>query len=225
MTIPVGPLVEAHSAPRPTHTVIEGQHGRLRPIDPARDTEGLYTLSHGEGAEALWTYLSTGPYEHRADFDAHVATIAASSNDPVYWAVADRDDRAVGWLSLMRIDPRHRVIEIGFILYTPALQRTALATEAQYLVARHVFETLGYRRYEWKCNDLNAPSKRAAVRFGFTYEGLFRQHMIVKGRNRDTAWFSMLDHEWPAMKARYEAWLARENFDAHGRQRRPLREV
>ena len=119
----------------------------------------------------------------------------------------------------MRVDATHRVIEVGNILYTPAMQRTIGATEAQYLFARYVFDDLGYRRYEWKCNDLNAPSKRAALRLGFAFEGVFRQHMIVKGRNRDTAWFSMLDSEWPARRAAFERWLAPENFDAAGRQK------
>ena len=222
---PVGSLVPDHSAPRPIHAVIEGRYGRLRPLDPARDTDRLYALSHGAESESQWAYLFTGPYPDKSAFDAHVATIAAGANDPVYWAVADQNDEAVGWLSLMRIDTRHRVIEIGSILYTPAMQRTPLATEAQYLMARHVFETLGYRRYEWKCNDLNAPSKRAAVRFGFSYEGLFRQHMIVKGRNRDTAWFAMLDRDWPARKAVFETWLAPENFDEGGVQRTKLEPV
>ena len=122
----------------------------------------------------------------------------------------------------MEIRPAMRVVEVGHIVYSPALQRTPLATEAQYLLARYAFETLGYRRYEWKCNALNAPSRRAALRFGFTFEGIFRQHMIVKGRNRDTAWFSMLDSEWPARKAAFERWLAPENFDSDGRQKTKL---
>ena len=119
----------------------------------------------------------------------------------------------------MRIDPANRVIEVGHVMYTPAMQRTARATEAQYLFAKYVFDALGNRRYEWKCDNLNTPSKRAAGRFGLTFEGVFRQHMIVKGRNRDTAWFAMLDGEWPARKAAYERWLSPDNFDADGRQR------
>src|SRR6185436_18002595 len=130
-----------------------------------------------------------------------------------------------GYCSLMRIEPAHRVIEVGSILYTPTLQRTRGATEAMYLLARYIFEDLGYRRYEWKCNALNAPSRAAALRLGFTYEGIFRQHMIIKGNNRDTAWYSMLDGEWPARKARFEAWLAPSNFDAGGRQRKALSQV
>jgi len=123
----------------------------------------------------------------------------------------------------MRIEPVHRVIEVGSILYTPRLQQTTLATEAMYLMARHVFEDLGYRRYEWKCNALNAPSRRAALRFGFTFEGVFRQHMIVKGKNRDTAWYAMLDTEWPKARAAFEAWLREDNFDANGQQKAKLR--
>ncbi|MEP7383462.1 MAG: GNAT family protein, partial [Gemmatimonadota bacterium] len=207
---------------RPSHVVLEGRFGRLRPLEPARDGDQLYALSHGDEAEAQWAYLFTGPYPDRRDFDAHLTRIAAGTTDPVYWAIADQDDEAVGWLSLMRIEPSHRVIEVGSILYTPAMQRTALATETQYLLARYVFDSLGYRRFEWKCDALNAPSRRAAERFGFTYEGTFRQHMLVKGRNRDTAWYAMLDHEWPDRKARFERWLAPSNFDAAGRQRTSL---
>ncbi len=138
----------------------------------------------------------------------------------MFFAILDRaSGAAVGYAAYMRIEPVHRVIEVGSILYTPQLQRTPLATEAMYLMARHVFEDLGYRRYEWKCNALNAPSRRAALRFGFTFEGIFRQHMIVKGRNRDTAWFSMLDSEWPARKANFERWLDPSNFGPDGRQK------
>jgi RimJ/RimL family protein N-acetyltransferase len=139
--------------------------------------------------------------------------------------VLNRDGRAVGIVTLMEIRPAMRVVEVGHIIYSPALQRTPLATEAQYLLARHAFEELGYRRYEWKCNALNAPSRRAALRFGFTFEAIFRQHMIVKGRSRDTAWFAMLDQEWPARKRAFETWLAPENFTSEGQQKRSLAEL
>lgn len=214
-----GFFVDQTPAPRPTHVVMEGRYCRLRPLDPPRDTDGLYALSHGPEAAWQWAYLFSGPYPDKTAFAAHVATIAAGTTDPVYWAIADKDDRAIGWLSLMRIDTTHRVIEVGSILYTPALQRTPAATEAQFLMMRHVFETLGYRRYEWKCNDLNEPSKKAAVRFGFTFEGLFRQHMIAKGANRNTAWYAMLDCEWPQRRLAFTRWLAPANFDAGGRQK------
>jgi RimJ/RimL family protein N-acetyltransferase len=165
--------------------------------------------------------MGYGPFADEAAFLAWVPERAALA-DPYAYAVIDAEGRAVGIATLMEIRPAMRVIEVGHIVYTPALQRTPLATEAQYLLARYIFETLGYRRYEWKCNALNAPSRRAAERFGFTFEGVFRQHLIVKGRNRDTAWFSMLDSEWPARKAAFERWLAPANFDAAGRQKTSL---
>ena len=147
----------------------------------------------------------------------------ASTRDPLFFTILDRASHSpVGYASYMRIEPAHRSIEVGSILYTPDLQRTAGATEAMYLMVRHVFEDLGYRRYEWKCNALNAPSRRAALRLGFVFEGIFRQHMIIKGCNRDTAWYSMLDSEWPLRKANFEHWLSGENFDADGRQRQSL---
>jgi RimJ/RimL family protein N-acetyltransferase len=191
----------------------------LEPLDPQAHGEALYEGVSGEGGERLWQYLFEGPFADRAAFDAHMKRIAAAE-DPLFFAILDNaSGNAVGYASYMRIEPVHRVIEVGSILYTPRLQQTARATEAMYLMARHVFEELGYRRYEWKCNALNAPSRRAALRFGFTFEGIFRQHMIVKGRNRDTAWFSMLDSEWPARKANFERWLDPSNFGADGRQK------
>lgn len=154
--------------------------------------------------------------------DAWVAK-AIASNDPLFFAVVDRtSSKAVGRQALMRITPEHGVIEIGNICWGEGAARTRIATEALFLFARHAFDELGYRRFEWKCNDLNAPSKAAALRFGFSYEGLFRQHMWVKGANRDTAWFSIVDAEWPGLRAEYERWLAPENFDAQGRQKTHL---
>jgi RimJ/RimL family protein N-acetyltransferase len=145
------------------------------------------------------------------------------SEDPLFHAVVDKATGiAGGRQTFMRITPEHGVIEIGNILWGPPIARTRVATEALYLAAKYVFEDLGYRRFEWKCNDLNAPSKRAARRFGFAFEGVFRQHMWTKGANRDTAWFAMLDREWPAIRAAYERWLAPSNFDAAGRQRSKL---
>jgi RimJ/RimL family protein N-acetyltransferase len=170
------------------------------------------------GHDGLWTYNPFGPFPEPAGFAAWL-TERATLADPYYFAIMDPDGRAIGMTTLMEIRPAMRAIETGHICYSPALQRTPLSTEAHYLLARYVFETLGYRRYEWKCNVLNQPSYRAAPRLGFTYEGLFRQHMIVKGRNRDTAWFSMLDSEWPARKAAFEQWLAPENFGPDGKQK------
>jgi RimJ/RimL family protein N-acetyltransferase len=195
----------------------------LRPLDPARDGAVLYAATHGPERGALWAYLSVSPCNDRAAFAAGVAE-RASSSDPLFFAV-EVEDEARGWLALMRITPGHRVIEVGHVLFSPRLQRTRAATEAVYLLARHVFEDLGYRRLEWKCDALNAPSRRAALRLGFVFEGVFAQHMIVKGRSRDTAWYGMLDRDWPLARRVFEAWLAPENFDADGRQRETLASV
>lgn len=218
----VGPEVETVPARMPFRTTLPGRLVTLTPLTPEAHAEDLYAVvSGGPEAEALWHYMSDGPY---ADFGSFRDAIArkALSADAVFFAVVNKDKRAVGYASLMRIDMPNRCVEVGNILYTPLLQRTAEATEAMYLLAQHVFEDLGYRRYEWKCNALNEPSRRAASRLGFTFEGIFRQHMIIKGRNRDTAWFSMLDGEWPARKAAFERWLAPENFDETGGQVMPL---
>jgi RimJ/RimL family protein N-acetyltransferase len=219
---PIGPLVDTVPARRPGRTALTGRLVTLAPLDPQAHGDSLYEGTRGEAGERLWQYLFEGPFPDRAAFDLHLQRIAASE-DPLFFAILDSAaGRAVGYASYMRIEPIHRVIEVGSILYTPRLQQTALATEAMYLMARHVFEHLGYRRYEWKCNALNAPSRRAALRFGFQFEGIFRQHMIVKGRNRDTAWFSMLDSEWPLRKANFERWLDPSNFDGNGRQKTAL---
>jgi RimJ/RimL family protein N-acetyltransferase len=223
---PVGPLVDPHPAKRPERVTLEGRWVTLAPLDAEAHAKDLFEGSNGDAErERVWTYLFNGPFETPAEFAADVE-LKAKAVDPHYFAVLDNaSGRAAGYASLMRIDPPNRVIEVGGIMYTPALRRTTGGTEAQYLLARYAFDDLGYRRYEWKCNDLNGPSLRAAKRFGFTFEGIFRQHMIVKGRNRDTAWFSMLDREWPARKATYERWLAPDNFDAKGRQKLRLSEL
>ena len=195
----------------------------LEPVDPARHANDLFLAS--EGAPALWDYLAYGPFENQRVFTEWLKERAAS-DDPLFYAVIDRASRqARGMASLMRIVPEHGVIEIGHIWFAPALQRTRQATEAIYLLARHAFDDLGYRRFEWKCDALNLPSRRAAERFGFVFEGVFRQHMVVKGRNRDTAWFSIVDGEWPGVRAAFEAWLSPDNFDDEGQQRRSLSEI
>jgi len=223
--IPLGAPVEGNPARRPCAITLEGRHVRLVPFDALRHAASLYALSHGPEREALWAYLSPAPFPDAAAFARYYGE-AATKADPLLFTIEEAaTGRAVGHATYMRIEPAHRVIEAGNILYTPALQRTPGASEAMYLMARHAFEDLGYRRYEWKCNALNAPSRRAAERLGFTFEGVFRQHMIVKGRNRDTAWFSLLDHEWPRAKAAFEAWLDPENFDENGRQKRRLEDI
>ena len=213
--------IDSQPAPRPRRTTIEGRYVRLVPLDAAAHAEDLWRGACAPEHDGLWTYLFDGPYRERAAFDGALARKAASE-DPLFFAIVGREaGRALGYASFLRIEPAHRVIEVGSILYTPALQRTTGATEAMYLMARHAFEDLGYRRYEWKCDSRNEPSRRAALRLGFTFEGIFRQHMIVKGRNRDTAWYSMLDREWPARKAAFERWLDPANF-ANGIQKTAL---
>jgi RimJ/RimL family protein N-acetyltransferase len=218
---PVGRPVDAAPAPWPEPVTLVGRFGRLEKLDAARHGAALWDALRGH--DWLWTYMFYGPFADEGGFRAWLAE-RESLQDPFYFAVVDRADRPLGLAALMSVRPDMRVIEIGHILLSPALQRSALATEAQYLVARHVFETLRYRRYEWKCDALNAASRAAAARLGFTFEGVFRRHMIVKGRNRDTAWYAMLDTEWPARRRAFERWLAPDNFDAAGRQKLTLSE-
>ncbi|RYE10789.1 MAG: N-acetyltransferase [Hyphomicrobiales bacterium] len=200
-------------ARRPERLVLEGRYARLEPLAAAH-ADALFAAAVPE----RFTYLAEpGPAD--AGAMAQWVANAAQKTDPLYFAVIDKaSGRAEGRQSLMRITPEHGVIEIGGIYWGPAIARGRVTTEALFLHACYIFDELGYRRFEWKCNDLNEPSKAAARRFGFTFEGVFRQHMIVKGQNRDTAWFAMLDSEWPALKARFERWLDPTNFDAAGRQ-------
>jgi RimJ/RimL family protein N-acetyltransferase len=217
MTPPTGPIVDPASARAPQRVTLEGRSIRLEPLAPTHADALFPACARPEDAD-LWAYMGDGPFDSREAFAENIARKSASA-DPLFYALVDpATGLAAGHASLMRIDPPNRVVEVGNIMYGRSLQRSRAATEAIYLLAKYVFEDLGYRRFEWKCNDLNAPSRRAALRFGFAFEGVFRQHMIVKGRNRDTAWYSMLDSEWPARKAAFEGWLAPENFDASGRQ-------
>lgn len=212
---PVGVPVDARPAGRPDRVTLEGRFGRVEHLDAA-NAPSLWQSVRGH--DAIWTYMpSYGPFADAAAFSAWVDD-RARRDDPYSYAIIDPAGRAVGVVALMAIRPPHRVIEVGHVLYAPALQRTPLATEAQYLLARYVFETLHYRRYEWKCDALNSASRAAALRYGFRFEGTFRQHMIAKGRNRDTAWFAMLDSDWPARRQSFERWLAPENFTDEGRQ-------
>ncbi len=221
-TQPVGPAVPSGPARRPERVTLTGRYVDVGPLDAAAHGDALFAATGGAEHGWLWTYLFDGPFTDRAAF-VRALTTKAASQDPFFFAIVDRTTgTAVGMAALMRIEPAHRVIEVGSILYAPALQRTRGSTEAMYLMARYVFEDLGYRRYEWKCNALNEPSRVAALRLGFTFEGIFRQHMIIKGRNRDTAWYSMLDLEWPARRRAFEAWLAPDNFDSDGRQKTRL---
>ena len=215
------PLAHWTSRPRPARVTLEGTYCRLEPLDPARHADQLFAASMQPGAEERFRFLFDVP-QNRAAFDGWIAR-SAQSDDPLFYAVIDRaSGRCEGRQTLMRITPEHGVIEIGNILWNPPIARSRVSTEALFLHARYVFEELGYRRFEWKCNSRNEPSMRAARRFGFTYEGIFRQHMVQKGENRDTAWLSILDHEWPAIRRSFESWLAPANFDATGRQKARL---
>jgi RimJ/RimL family protein N-acetyltransferase len=219
---PVGLPVDQTPAQPPGPVTLEGRYGRIEKLAPHHEAALWKAV---QGHDQTWTYMpSYAPFADAADFSRWFAS-RLKLDDPYSYAVVDRSGQAIGIATLMEIRPAMRVIEVGHIVYSPALQRTPLGTEAQYLLAHYVFETLGYRRYEWKCNALNAPSRRAALRYGFVFEGILRQQMIAKGRNRDTAYFSMLDSEWPARKAAFERWLAPENFDAAGKQKVSLAEL
>jgi len=221
----VGEPVDPSSAPRPRRISMEGRTITLVPLDAHEHLDSLWTNTGGPQNEHLWTYMFEHPFQNRSSFEANLQR-KEESNDPLFYSILDnRSGDAVGWAAYMRMEPLHRVIEVGSIMYSPRIQRTIGATEAMYIMAKHAFEDMNYRRYEWKCDALNMPSRRAALRLGFTYEGLFRQHMVVKGRNRDTAWYAMLDHEWPARKRAFEQWLDPANFDANGKQRISLAEL
>ncbi len=219
----LGEPVDWTPAQVPRHTVLSGSTVRLVPVDPAQHAAALFGAAQGSGADPhLWDYMPVGPFHDGAALAVWLESIAGSC-DPLFFTIIDeRIAQPVGMVSYLRITPVHGVIEIGNIWFGHSIQRTRQATEVIYLLARHVFDDLGYRRLEWKCDALNARSRRAAERFGFCFEGLFRQHMVVKGRNRDTAWFAMQDRDWPRIRAAFERWLHPENFDSNGRQRRSL---
>jgi RimJ/RimL family protein N-acetyltransferase len=219
---PLGPVVDGPPAQWPGPVTLRGRFGQVELLDPTRHAgelcAGLLT------DRDLWLYTPYGPFRDALGVSDWLQD-CATRPDRVVYAILDARGRARGVAALMTIQPAHRSIEVGQIILSPALQQTALATEAQYLLARYAFETLGYRRYEWKCNARNAASRQAALRLGFSFEGIFRNHQIVKGHSRDTAWYSMLDAEWPVRKQSFERWLAPANFDADGRQRVRLSEL
>ena len=216
-------MLDWHGATPPRREPLEGDLVRLEPLDPARHGEDLFAAT--AGADETWRYLPYGPFSGKPEFLRWLAERAAMS-DPLAFAIVDRSAGAArGIATFMSIVPEHGVIEIGHIWFSPRLQRTTQATEAIFVMARHAFDDLGNRRLEWKCSNENAGSKRAAERFGFTFEGIFRHHRVDKGRNRDTAWFSIIDSEWPSRRAAFERWLAPANFDAEGRQARSLAEL
>jgi RimJ/RimL family protein N-acetyltransferase len=220
--LPLGPPVEWSPVPVPRRAPLVGSRVTLRPVRPD-DAEDLYAESHPpDGDPTIWTYLAEGPFDSPTQMRAMLER-AAQEDDRLFFVIGrNSDQRAVGVASYMRMEPAFGVIEIGNIWFGVSLRRTAAATEAIFLLAQHVLDDLGYRRLEWKCNALNAASRRAAERFGFTFEGIFRRHQVVKGRNRDTAWYAIVEDDWPSIRGAYEAWLAPANFDDHGRQRQRL---
>ncbi|HXP77982.1 MAG TPA: GNAT family protein [Stellaceae bacterium] len=220
---PIGfPLPGWSARPRPPRTAMEGRLCRVEPIDADRHATDLHAANLEDKEGRNWTYLPYGPFERLDDYRDWMRK-ACLGDDPLFHTVVDqKTGRAVGVASYLRIDPAPGVIEVGHINYAPPLQRTVAATETMFLMMRRVFDELGYRRYEWKCDALNAPSRAAALRLGFQFEGIFRQATVYKSRNRDTAWYAIIDRDWPALKARYERWLDPTNFDASGRQRQSL---
>lgn len=215
------PLPQWQAPPFPSHEVMTGRFCRLEPLSVETHANALFAANPPAGSASMWTYLPYGPFPTLENYRQWLGTMAAG-RDPQFYAVIDLADGApIGVTSYLRIDPANGVIEVGHLAYSPRLQRSALATEAMFLMMQRAF-ALGYRRYEWKCNAHNAPSRAAAVRLGFSYEGLFRQAAVVKGHNRDTAWYAIIDEEWPALSRAFQTWLAPENFDPEGRQRRRL---
>lgn len=208
--------------PRPPRTAMSGRFCRVEPLDPARHAAELFDANSDDRDGRIFTYFNFGPFATLADYRAWIDGVAGS-DDPMYHAIVDAArGTAVGVATYLHIQPAIGSIEVGGLVFSPRLQRRPAATEAMYLMMRRAFDELGYRRYEWKCDSLNLPSRAAAERLGFQYEGLFRQATITKGRNRDTAWFSVIDGEWPRLRAAFDAWLDPGNFDADGRQRRRL---
>lgn len=219
---PVGePVPHWTARVHPPRSPIAGQYCRLEPLELLHAADLFKAYSQAPDGRD-WTYMPVGPFDSAESYRDHVER-AAVSPDPQHYAVIDlKTGTAIGTLALMRIDRANGVIEVGSVAFSPLLKRTPISTEAQYLLMKHAFDELGYRRYEWKCDALNAPSRQAAARLGFQFEGIFRQAVLYKGRTRDTAWFSIIDKEWPAVRAAFEQWLAPENFDTQGQQRKSL---
>ena len=218
----LGPRLHWHAVPRPGRELLQGRHISLEPLDADRHADALYRSSHGAQSDPdLWLYMSYGPWENIDDFRRWVRT-NSESDDPLFYALVPTDAGASGQAAYLRIDEHNGVIEIGHIWFSPSLQRSRAATEAIFLLAKHALDTLGYRRFEWKCHAGNERSRRAAERLGFSYEGTFRKAIVQRDRNRDTAWYAIVDDDWPQIRSSFEAWLSDENVDEEGNQRRSL---
>jgi RimJ/RimL family protein N-acetyltransferase len=223
---PIGPIVEGwHPRPRPPRTDMVGRYCRLEPVDVDRHASQLYAAYRQAPDDRDWTYLFFDRPENAAVFSTYLAKLQQSA-DPLHFAIVDTEtSEALGTAALMRMEPVHGVIEVGSITFSARLQKTRAATESMYLMMRRAFDELGYRRYEWKCDSLNAPSRAAAVRYGFTFEGIFRQAIVYKGRSRDTAWYSITADEWPRARTAFEAWLDPANFSATAEQKQRLTQL
>lgn len=215
---PIGEALQHYSAGEyPSVTLLQGRFCRLEKLSVDKHANDLFEVY--SSPLHYWTYLPLEPFNDKNAFIKYLAEIEVSK-DPYYFSIIDvQTQKAIGTFALMRIDPKNRVIEVGWVIYSSTLQKTKIGTEAQFLLAEYVFEQLKYRRYEWKCDSLNEPSNQAAKRLGFSFEGTFRQALVYKGRTRDTNWYSMLDCEWENRKARFQRWLSDDNFDANGQQK------
>ncbi|WP_339099435.1 hypothetical protein IGL98_003454 [Enterococcus sp. DIV0840] len=222
---PIGyPVTNWSTRAYPTKSTLEGTNCRLEKVDPNKHLEDLYQVYGPQSNPKNWTYIPLMSFKNKIEFSEYL-TAMSHSQDPFHYAIIDKTSgKALGTVALMRINPEHGTIEVGFVIYSDQLKKTRIATEAQYLLACYALDELGYRRYEWKCDALNEPSKNAALRLGFVFEGIFRNAVVYKERNRDTAWFSILESEWPKQKARMESWLSDSNFTADGEQRKRLNE-
>ena len=222
---PIGfPLPQWTPAPRPPRVPLNGRYCRVEPLNIEHHAADLFAANARDATAAGWTYLAYGPFATLDDYRNWMQSTCLG-DDPIFHAIIDRQtQKAVGVASYLRIDPKNGAIEVGHLRYSPLMQRTPVATEAMHLMMKQAFD-LGYRRYEWKCDSLNAPSRAAAQRLGFSYEGVFRQATVYKKRNRDGAWFSIIDSEWPALNDAFSRWLAAENFDASGKQRLSLSQL
>jgi RimJ/RimL family protein N-acetyltransferase len=219
---PVGLVVPDWTAPVTPHPItLQGAYCRLEPLNTDLHAVALFAANSTDVAGRMWTYLSDGPFAEFAAYEGWMLGICKRPDLRLFAIVDGNTQKPVGAAAYLRIQPEAGSIEVGHLMYSPLLQRSRAATEAMYLLMTHAF-SLGYRRYEWKCNALNGPSRKAALRLGFVFEGVFRQAMISKGRNRDTAWFSIIDSEWPALQSAFRQWLNPANFDAAGRQRESL---
>lgn len=219
---PVGePLIDWQPRQHPSRVVLQGRYCRLEPLRVEHADALFSAYSRAEDTRS-WTWLLREPDASAGEFAGWVASVSELS-DPIHFTVINNQTQSpVGTLALMRIDPKNGVVEVGHVHFSPLLSRTPESTEAQYLLMQYVFDTLGYRRYEWKCNSLNEPSRKAALRLGFQFEGRFRQALVTKGHNRDTDWFSILDKEWSVLAKAFEGWLATDNFTVDGKQKRSL---